>query len=63
MNEIWIKDFVADNLFEGRKLRMLTVVDLYTRECFAIDAGPELEVIPAWNALRPPKSILPTSRR
>lgn len=25
------KDFVADNLFDGRKLRMLTVVDLHAR--------------------------------
>ena len=33
IDEIWSMDFVADNLFDGRKLRMLTVVDLYTREC------------------------------
>ena len=31
INEIWSMDFVADALFDGRKLRMLTVVDLYTR--------------------------------
>jgi len=35
-------DFVADALFDGRKLRMLTVVDLFTRECLAIDAGINL---------------------
>ncbi|MBC7989549.1 MAG: hypothetical protein H7Y19_08205 [Luteimonas sp.] len=29
-------DFVADALFDGRKLSMLTVVDCYTRECLAI---------------------------
>ena len=29
-NEIWSMDFLADALFDGRKLRMLTVVDLYT---------------------------------
>lgn len=33
INEIWSMDFVADTLFDGSKLRMLTVVDLYTREC------------------------------
>jgi putative transposase len=43
INEIWSMDFVADNLFDGRKLRMLTVVDLYTRECLAIDLGQSLK--------------------
>ena len=42
MNEIWSMDFVADALFDGRKLRMLTVVDLYTRECLAIEVGQSL---------------------
>lgn len=27
INQMWSMDFVADNLFDGRKLRMLTVVD------------------------------------
>ena len=43
INEIWSMDFVADNLFDGRKLRMLTVVDLYTRECLAIEVGQSLK--------------------
>ena len=43
INEIWSMDFVADNLFDGRKLRMLTVVDLFTRECLAIDVGQSLK--------------------
>jgi len=30
--QMWSMDFVADNLFDGRKLRMLTVLDCYTRE-------------------------------
>ena len=42
MNEIWSMDFVADALFDGRKLRMLTVVALYTRECLAIEVGQSL---------------------
>lgn len=32
INQIWSMDFVADNLSPGRKLRMLTVVDCFTRE-------------------------------
>jgi len=43
INEIWNMDFVADNLVDGRKLRMLTVVDLYTRECLAIYVGQSLK--------------------
>ena len=42
-NEMWSMDFVADELFDGRKLRMLTVVDCYTRECLAIDVGQSLK--------------------
>lgn len=43
INQIWGMDFVADNLFDGRKLRMLTVVDGYTRECLAIHVGQSLK--------------------
>ena len=43
VNQIWSMDFVADALFDGRKLRMLTVVDLFTRECLAIDVGQSLK--------------------
>jgi transposase InsO family protein len=35
-------DFVADNLFDGRKLRMLTVVDCYTRESLDIHVDQSL---------------------
>lgn len=43
INEIWSMDFDADALFDGRKLRMLTVVDCYTRERLAIDVGQSLK--------------------
>ena len=43
MNEIWGTDFVADALFDGRRLRALTVVDNYTRECLAIEVGQSLK--------------------
>jgi len=38
-NEIWSMDFVADQLADCRRFRALTVIDLFTRECLAIDAG------------------------
>jgi putative transposase len=38
-NDIWSMDFVADQLADGRRFRALTVIDLFTRECLAIDVG------------------------
>jgi putative transposase len=32
VNEMWSMDFVSDALFDGRRLRALTVVDAFTRE-------------------------------
>ncbi len=43
MNQIWSMDFVADALFDGRRIRALTVVDNYTRESLAIDIGQSLK--------------------
>ncbi len=43
INQIWSMDFVADNLFDGRKLRMLTVLDCYSRESLAIHVGQSLK--------------------
>lgn len=36
VNECWSMDFVADNLFNGQRIRALTVVDNFSRECLAI---------------------------
>ena len=36
-NEMWSMDFVSDALFDGRRLRALTVIDAFTREALAID--------------------------
>jgi len=36
-NERWSMDFVSDALFDGRRLRSLTVVDAFTREALAIE--------------------------
>jgi putative transposase len=37
-NERWCMDFIADRLEDGRKFRTLTVVDVFTRECLALEA-------------------------
>ena len=36
-NEIWAMDFVHDQLFDGKKIRVLTIVDTFTRLSPAID--------------------------
>ena len=41
-NHVWAYDFVLDHTADGRKLRMLTVVDEYTRECLAIAVARRL---------------------
>lgn len=41
-NENWAMDFVADALHDGSKLRILTVVDTFTRECLATTVGKRL---------------------
>jgi transposase InsO family protein len=38
-NHVWAYDFVQDRTHDGRSLRMLTLVDEYTRECLAIDVA------------------------
>ena len=41
-NEAWSLDFVADQLANGCRFRALTVLDVFTRECLAIEAGASL---------------------
>ena len=42
-NHVWSYDFVFDRTHDGRPLRMLTLVDEYTRECLAIDIERRLD--------------------
>ena len=65
-NHVWGMDFVSDALFDGRRLRLLTVIDLYTRECLGICVGRNLrstEVAEMLNAIalrRPLPQLLKT---
>lgn len=42
-NQCWSMDFVSDALFDGRRFRILTIVDNYSRECLEIEAGQSLK--------------------
>ena len=43
INQCWSMDFVADQLFNGRRIRALTIVDNFSRECLAIPVAHSLK--------------------
>ncbi len=61
-HECWSMDFVADQLFDGRKLRCLTIVDNYSRQCPGILVGHSLkgeDVVAALESIRRSTQVLP----
>ncbi len=50
-NEVWAMDFVADQLFNGRWFRTLTLVDVFTRECLLTHVGQSIKGIDVVHAL------------
>lgn len=64
INDCWAMDFMSDELFDGRKFRLLTIVDHFTRESLAIEVGQRMrggEVVSVLDRLgchrKLPKSI------
>jgi transposase InsO family protein len=51
-NHVWSYDFVADRTHSGRPIRMLTVIDEYTRECLAIEVQRRLNSQDVLDVLR-----------
>jgi len=41
-DHVWSYDFVSERTQDGRPLRLLTVLDAYSRECLAIEVGRNL---------------------
>ena len=50
-NHVWSYDFVEDRTHDGRKFRMLNVIDEYTHECLAIRINRKLKGIDVIDAL------------
>ncbi len=50
-NHVWAYDFVEDRTHDGRKYRMLTIVDEFTHECLAIRIKRKLKSIDVIEAL------------
>jgi putative transposase len=44
-NHVWSYDFVEDRTHDGRKFRMLNILDEFTRECLAIRVGRKLKAV------------------
>ena len=44
-NQCWSMDFVSDQLFDGRRFRVLTLVDNCTRESLALHPAPRIRGI------------------
>ena len=44
-NEVWSWDFVEDQTERGSKLRMLTLIDEYTRQCLAVHVAWSIRAV------------------
>jgi putative transposase len=42
INQCWAMDFVSDALFNGRRFRTLTIIDIYSRECLGLYADKKI---------------------
>ena len=55
-NVIWALDFQFDTTADSRTLKMLNVIDEFTRECLAIDIDRSIDAIPAPHGRTPGSS-------
>ena len=61
-NQEWAMDFIVDGLATGRTVRILSVVDAYTRECLAQEADQPRQWT-CWSELSPSVAGLTTYAR
>lgn len=52
INHVWSYDFMTEKLENGRKARILSVLDEYTRECLTIDIGKRITAQDVIDVLR-----------
>jgi putative transposase len=43
VNDVWAMDFMSDQLYDGRRIRVFTLVDAYSRECLALHASGSIK--------------------
>ena len=59
-DQAWSMDFVSDQPQDGTRFRSLTIVDVFTREAVAIDAGQSLkgqDVVQTLNRLKSSRGV------
>jgi putative transposase len=52
---------MADQLTDGRRFRVLTIVDMFTRESLAVEVGPSLkgtDVVAVLNQIRAKRGVM-----
>jgi len=62
INQCWSMDFVSDQLFDGKRFRILTVVDNYSRKCHALEIGQSLkgiDVVSVMDRIKFGQGVLP----
>ena len=52
VDHIWSYDFVEEELDNGRKVRILNILDEFTRECLATESGFNLKAHDVTDILR-----------
>ena len=50
-NQVWAWDFIFDRTTNGRSLKLLSIVDEYTRECLALEVGRTMTAVDATDVL------------
>ncbi|VEB43547.1 IS2 transposase TnpB [Chromobacterium violaceum] len=63
LNACWGMDFVADQLFNGQRIRALTVVDNFSRESLAIMVDFALKTVDVVATMRHVQALRGTSQR
>lgn len=51
INDVWSMDFMSDALADGHRYRVFTVLDVYTRECLALEARQRFNGLEVTNIL------------
>ena len=62
INQVWSMDFMSDQLFDGQRFRILTLVDNYSRKCHALKVGQSfkgLDVVQTMNRVNLENGSLP----
>ena len=60
INELWAMDFLQDALFNGRRIRVLAIIDTFTRECLRVEVDTSIRgqrVVTALSQIAPMRGL------